>query len=154
MEIRPAAIIIDDAQQQILLLHYCYSGTTVYNIPGGRLECGETMAAALERELEEELGISIEVGKLLFVGEVILPDKNNKTTLHCLFAARLLAGTPTPNPNQTKAIAAVWLPLSALSGIALYPNVGQPILQYYCAEKAAPHNGEMTYIGRIEQMWY
>jgi 8-oxo-dGTP pyrophosphatase MutT (NUDIX family) len=36
-----------------------------WELPGGRLEAGETIAQCLAREVEEELGIGVEVGPLL-----------------------------------------------------------------------------------------
>lgn len=150
IEIRPAAVILDE-QQRVLVLRYRYSDTDVYNLPGGRLEDGETLSLTLVREMEEELGIHIEVGHLLWVGEVILPAKG-KTTLHCLFAAQLLAGTPIPNPKHTTALAAAWLPIDQLGQVALYPNVGHLIVQHYLRLNLPPTLG--TYIGQIEQVWY
>ena len=38
-------------------------------LPGGRIEFGEPASATLKRELEEELGVTAEVGRLLWVVE-------------------------------------------------------------------------------------
>lgn len=43
---------------------YCY-------LPGGHVEFGESAAAALERELVEEAGLRVKVGRLLMAAEVI-----------------------------------------------------------------------------------
>jgi ADP-ribose pyrophosphatase YjhB (NUDIX family) len=38
-----------------------------WTLPGGRCELGETGAEALAREMREELGVAVQVGRLLFV---------------------------------------------------------------------------------------
>ena len=41
----------------------------VWDLPGGRVEPGETLPEALRREWSEEVALAIEVGELLFVAE-------------------------------------------------------------------------------------
>ncbi|MFP4394846.1 MAG: NUDIX hydrolase, partial [Anaerolineales bacterium] len=38
-------------------------------LPGGRVEMGEVASEALAREMQEELGIQVEVGRLLWITE-------------------------------------------------------------------------------------
>ncbi|MES2630369.1 MAG: NUDIX hydrolase [Patescibacteria group bacterium] len=38
----------------------------VYELPGGHVDFGETTVAALKREISEELGMSVEVGDILY----------------------------------------------------------------------------------------
>ena len=40
-----------------------------YDLPGGKIELGETIAAALTREAKEESGIDIMVGEVFFTSE-------------------------------------------------------------------------------------
>jgi mutator protein MutT len=47
----------------------------LWEFPGGSVEFGETLAQALQREMDEEYGIQIEVGALLDVVDHLLPEE-------------------------------------------------------------------------------
>jgi ADP-ribose pyrophosphatase YjhB (NUDIX family) len=47
-----------------------------YNLPGGKLEPGETIDECIKREIYEETGIRPKVGKILFINQFI-SDKNH-----------------------------------------------------------------------------
>jgi len=47
----------------------------LWEFPGGSVEFGETLAHALVREMHEEYGITIQVGRLLDVVDHILPEE-------------------------------------------------------------------------------
>lgn len=48
----------------------------LWEFPGGSVEFGETLANALKREMREEFGIEIEVGRLVDVADHILPEED------------------------------------------------------------------------------
>lgn len=67
------ALIIND-KGQILILREAGSydeGTNAgrYHMPGGRLDPGEPFIDGLKREVDEETGLRIEIGKPIYVGE-------------------------------------------------------------------------------------
>lgn len=64
-----------------------------WELPGGKVAAGETDAAALARELAEELGVCVAVGEHL--GDVEL----NATTTLRAYAATLLRGEPHPHDH-------------------------------------------------------
>ncbi|HYX68090.1 MAG TPA: NUDIX hydrolase [Terriglobales bacterium] len=53
-----------------------------WSIPGGMLELGETVAAAVAREALEETGLAVEPGEVLGVFDRILPDSAGKVRYH------------------------------------------------------------------------
>jgi 8-oxo-dGTP diphosphatase len=63
-------------QRLLLVPHYnTDAGPVQWNIPGGRLEFGESLKDAAQREFAEETGLTAEIIDLLDVSEVILPER-------------------------------------------------------------------------------
>lgn len=56
---------IENEKNEILLVKNSYRG--IYTVPGGQVETGENLMDALKREIQEESGVEVEVGKLICV---------------------------------------------------------------------------------------
>lgn len=56
-----AGCIIKDTKKRILLIHRNTAKRTHWEIPGGKIEKGETAAAAASREIQEELGVEVNI---------------------------------------------------------------------------------------------
>lgn len=67
-----------------------------WEFPGGKCEAGETLAAALARELVEELAVNARVGEEIFTTAHAYPDR--RVELH-FFRCELL-GPPQPQIGQ------------------------------------------------------
>lgn len=145
MKVRPAILL--RRTNRVLLLHYRYGGTDVYGLPGGNPDIGETLSEALTRELFEELNLTVRVGPLILMGEVILPEKR-ESVLHCIFEGEITSGEPEINPAATSALNFVWKPLHELPPLNLYPNVGTALTNYLGGRLPG------TYIGQIAQEWF
>jgi len=84
---------------RILLVRRARSpGKGFYSRPGGRVEFGESLHAALHREVDEETGLRIEIGGLAGWREV-LPGTSGSTAHFVIlsFATRWRAGEPVLN---------------------------------------------------------
>ncbi|WRZ77644.1 NUDIX hydrolase (plasmid) [Streptomyces sp. NBC_01237] len=78
-------IVIED--DRLLLLNQDTDGPRSWSLPGGKVEDGETLEEALVREMREETGAEIEVGRLLY-----LCDNINAHVVHITFEARRVGG--------------------------------------------------------------
>jgi 8-oxo-dGTP diphosphatase len=59
------AVIRDDAGRLLLIKRGHEPGKGLWSIPGGRVETGESDAAALVREVREETGLVVTPGRLI-----------------------------------------------------------------------------------------
>jgi ADP-ribose pyrophosphatase YjhB (NUDIX family) len=90
-----AAIFRDD---KILLVRRARSPAKgFYSLPGGRVEFGETLHAALHREVDEETALRIEIAGLAGWREVVPGTGDDGHYLIMSFAARWRAGEPVLN---------------------------------------------------------
>jgi ADP-ribose pyrophosphatase YjhB (NUDIX family) len=90
-----AAIFRDD---KVLLVRRARSPAKgFYSFPGGRVEFGETLHAALHREIDEETALKIEIIGLAGWREVVPGTLGGGHYLIMSFAARWAAGEPVLN---------------------------------------------------------
>jgi ADP-ribose pyrophosphatase YjhB (NUDIX family) len=70
----------------------------LWDIPGGFVNPAESLEQAVRRELREEAGIEIEVGRLV----ITLPDSYGATgdaTVNAFFECRVVSGEPQPDDD-------------------------------------------------------
>jgi 8-oxo-dGTP pyrophosphatase MutT (NUDIX family) len=89
-----------------------------WELPGGRLEAAETLAAGLAREVQEELGLVVRVGRL--VDGWVFDGVPGKEVLVLVFTAGL-AEPGTPRLSQEHR-AYRWCGPAELPGLSLPPN--------------------------------
>jgi 8-oxo-dGTP pyrophosphatase MutT (NUDIX family) len=63
-------LLLDDRDRVLLVAHRPAPDRAVWTAPGGGLEPGEEHAQAARRELDEELGLTVDVGPWVFVRRV------------------------------------------------------------------------------------
>ena len=89
--LRAAAIIV---QGEYVLLHRL-DGDDFWSLPGGRVEPGEHAAQTVVREMQEEVGASIRIGKMLCVVEnFFIHNGRRNHEIGLYFAATLEPDSP------------------------------------------------------------
>ncbi len=124
-------LVTDDAGRVLMQRrpeHVMLGG--LWEFPGGKVEPGETPAAACARELHEELGITVEVGR-----EVAIVDhtySHLRVRLHA-FRCRITAGEPRTVTGEPMR----WLAPDELNAVAV-PRASRKIIEAARAEARAP----------------
>jgi mutator protein MutT len=74
-------VIVDDGR--IVLIKRRFEPLAgEWSLPGGTLEVGETLEAAVAREMEEETGLRVKVGPLIEVFDRIMRDEAGRVRFH------------------------------------------------------------------------
>ncbi|HLD93572.1 MAG TPA: NUDIX domain-containing protein [Anaerolineales bacterium] len=119
---RAAAIILQN--NSLALIERNRNGQIYYLFPGGQVEAGESQVETVTREVKEEIGLEISVGRL--IAEVIF---NGKSQFHYL--ADILGGEFGTGmgeeflsrlPSEYGTYSAVWIPLTDLLKLDLRPK--------------------------------
>ncbi|MBL7169852.1 MAG: NUDIX domain-containing protein [Candidatus Aenigmarchaeota archaeon] len=85
-----AGLIIN--QEGKVLLCRSRKWNNLWIVPGGHIEYGESIEDAIKREIKEEVGLDIELKKVLFVQELIEPKdyikKKHLISLECVCSTK------------------------------------------------------------------
>jgi ADP-ribose pyrophosphatase YjhB (NUDIX family) len=107
-------------------------------LPGGLIDLGETLVAAAEREIKEELDITIAVGDLVTTFETIYRDSEGRVEYHYVvleYWAHYVNGTPVA---QDDAAAVAWVNNDELDAYSLTPQQLDVLQKTHAAWRAAP----------------
>jgi 8-oxo-dGTP diphosphatase len=91
-----------------------------WSLPGGKVEFGETLRAAVAREVLEETGIVIDVLTLVDVAELI----GEAHFVLVDFTARVLSGEPVAASDASEAR---WFPIAEIANLDLWSETRRVI---------------------------
>ena len=106
---------------RVMLCRAKGAGTTY--LPGGHIEFGETGAEALEREMKEETGLDVRVGKFLGIVEnSFLQHGEKHCEINLVYAMDLTEGGDGEVPSLEDWIGFEWCPVADLASANLLPQ--------------------------------
>jgi 8-oxo-dGTP pyrophosphatase MutT (NUDIX family) len=113
-----------------VLLHQA-DGHQEWSLPGGHPDAGEPAGTALAREWQEELGLSVRIGGLLWIVENFFPYAGQlRHEIGFYFAVTLPNGAAELDPHRqfvrhpadvNYALTFRWFPVGALASVPFYP---------------------------------
>lgn len=117
--IHVSAVVLRDRAGRVLLVRK--RGTSRWMCPGGKPEAGESGAECGAREVAEEVGLSLDPGRLEFLGELSADAANEPD--HTVVAQAFLWPDPVdPHVEPAAEIEATrWVSLSDLDDPSLAP---------------------------------
>jgi ADP-ribose pyrophosphatase YjhB (NUDIX family) len=133
---------VRDEAGRILLVRRADTGN--WELPGGRVELGESAVVAAEREVAEESGVTIKVTDLLGVysdpGHVMLYPATGEARQQfaVCFHARPVNGGPEPDHDET--CEAAWVQPRQVPRLPMHPSMRRRISDAL-AEPRTPHIG-------------
>jgi 8-oxo-dGTP diphosphatase len=119
------AVIIDtvDGREQVLLALWNEPSRPQWTLPGGGVELDERIEDAVVREVREETGYDVELGRLLGVDTWVLPVEERTTgsdrplrNVRVIYAARVVGGALTREVDGTTDEAR-WFPLDEVPSL-------------------------------------
>jgi ADP-ribose pyrophosphatase YjhB (NUDIX family) len=99
-----SAAIFDERREKVLLTRRTDNGD--WCLPGGRVEAGESVSEACEREVWEETGLKVRVTRLVGVYSdpnklVVYPDGHKVHVVALSFEVEVIGGTPGLSDETT-----------------------------------------------------
>jgi 8-oxo-dGTP pyrophosphatase MutT (NUDIX family) len=127
-ELLPAAYaIVRDGLGRVLLVRRTDDG--YWELPGGRIELGESASAAAAREVAEEAGVTIEVTGLAGVysdpAHVLAYPHGGGVYQQLAVCFHALAATTEARPDQDETSAAAWFDPERATQLAMHPAMRQ-----------------------------
>ncbi|MDR1778661.1 MAG: NUDIX hydrolase [Clostridiales Family XIII bacterium] len=119
-------VIISDGEGRILLVKQCHEDRDIWMAPGGAIEAGENSQQAAAREVLEETGLRIRVGRLLWHIEEVSPARGQRFVNYFLAepsgGAATLGTDPELGPAQVLRDLA-WLTRAQVAALPhVYPD--------------------------------
>ncbi|MEW9094914.1 MAG: NUDIX domain-containing protein [Clostridiaceae bacterium] len=98
------AVILNDNEEILLLLRERSPEAGYWSIPGGKVEFFDTIEDSIKREVKEELGVEIDIIKLLGVTNHILVEEKSHWVAPSFLVKIIKGEVKNMEPNKHKDI--------------------------------------------------
>lgn len=131
------AVIVDDGR--VLLIKRKFEPLKGHwSLPGGMVEVGETLEAALRREMLEETGLHVSVGPVIEVFDRITRDEEGHVRYHFVLIDYLCWPAGGMMRAASDVDEAIWVEPEALSGYSLTEKATSVIRRGLTLARDAP----------------
>ena len=117
--------IIRQQNQLLLVQNQAEGAEAVWSLPGGVIEEGETLKEALEREMREETGLSVQMFRLAYITENFM-EQWNAHSLVTYFDCSVTGELSLNDPDR-EVVACKWIPIEQLGEYILNRDVLEPL---------------------------
>jgi ADP-ribose pyrophosphatase YjhB (NUDIX family) len=134
-------VAVADEEGRLLVIRR--SDNDNWALPGGAMECGESIGDAALRETKEETGVDCEITGLVGIytnpRHVILYTSDGEVRQECsvVFAARAVGGQPTPSSESSEVR---WVSQGELAELTMHPSMRQRVA-HYLEDRDSPYIG-------------
>jgi 8-oxo-dGTP diphosphatase len=124
LRLRACGLLVRDSAILLIKIHSPVTDQLVWMPPGGEIKFGESLKKGVKREFREETKISVEVGDLLYVNELM---ENLFHAVECYFEVNRTEGTPRlgfdPEFSEDQQLLndLKWIPIPKLKDIRFVP---------------------------------
>jgi 8-oxo-dGTP diphosphatase len=123
--------IVFEDDQVLLVKRGKEPGLGKWSIPGGAVDVGESVKAALQREIAEETGLLVEVLDLVEIFERIIPDAQGRILYHYVLLDYWCGRQGGQLKAQSDAADAGFFPVGSLNTMNLPRETEEVILKAY-----------------------
>lgn len=120
-----AFAVVRDHREQVLLVRRSDDGN--WELPGGQVEVGETVSAAVIREVAEESGITIDITGVSGIysdpTHIVVYTGGARQQCALCFHAHPDPPVQQPRPDQDETVEAAWFTPAEARGLTLHPDV-------------------------------
>jgi ADP-ribose pyrophosphatase YjhB (NUDIX family) len=139
--VRVAALIL--LEGDIVVVRHRAGPATYHLLPGGGVDYRETLEDALVREVAEETGLRIEVGRPLLINDTIDPH-GSRHVVNITFGSTVIGGQITDHPQDNRVEAVELVAPSALKKLDFRPPIADAI-----ATIVTSGGGPALYLGSL-----